>query len=146
MKRNRTLVVVASVVLITSLLVIPAAASGFRWDSFRSVWRAIFGLRRDIRELQNQAKPDFDSGWVFADMGIEDITLVHNLGTRDLMVYIYYRMEDPTIPSADFKQTHNIRASEVYWEAYDSNEINIRFPYSDYVWQEIRVLIWAIPN
>ena len=91
-------------------------------------------------------EPGFDSGWINAGMGAEDITLTHNLGTRDLFVYIYYRMEDPGIPSPDFKQTHNIRASESYWEAYDYNEINIRFSNTDYAWQEIRVLIWVIPD
>jgi hypothetical protein len=128
------------------LFIVPAGASGFRWDSFFNVWRAIFGLKREVRELQSQIQPGFDSGWIDAGLGVEDIILSHNLGTRDLRVYIYYRMEDPGIPSADFKQTHNIRASEPYWEAYDYNEIAIRFPTTDYVWQEIRVLIWAIPD
>ena len=106
-----------------------------------------------MRDLQSQineidCKPglavDYDSGWIAASSG-DDIVLTHNLGTRDLMVYIYYRMEDPTIPSADFKATHNIRAHEVYWFASEFDEVTIDFPNTDYAWQEIRVLLWEIP-
>lgn len=146
MKKNRKVAIVISAILITSLFIVPAAASGFRWDSFYNVWRAIFSLQRQVRALQSQMEPDYDSGWVFANLGEEDITFIHNLGTRDLIVYIYYRMEDPGIPSPDMKQTHNIRASELYWEAYDDTELTVRFPNTDYVWQEIRLLIWAIQD
>jgi len=55
-------------------------------------------------------------------------------------------MNDPTIPSPDYTATHNIRAHEVYWFAYDYDEIKIGFPNPDYVWQEIRVLIWIVPD
>ena len=91
-------------------------------------------------------KPDYDSGWingyVFGDE--YEFALTHNLGTRDLFVYFYFRMEDPSIPSSDYTQTHNIRSSDVYWRAYDYNQIEIYFPHGDYAWQEIRVLIWAV--
>jgi hypothetical protein len=155
---NRKYVVVAAVIVLASFLFGTMAAAAPSGRPFEDIWNAIFGIQDDVESLEAQVdeleasilvglpEPDFDSGWVNAECGTEDIILTHNLGTRDLFVYIYYRMNDPTIPSPDYTATHNIRAHEVYWFAYDYNAIKIGFTHPDYVWQEIRVLIWAIPD
>jgi hypothetical protein len=55
-------------------------------------------------------------------------------------------MSDFTIPSPDHRMTHNIRADGIWWHAADNNAIDLAFPSTDYVWQYVRVLIWAIPE
>ena len=149
--------------LLIAIIMVASSLVGFAFAApkggpFQDIWDAIFGVQEDLYSLQSQvdalqantmvglSRPDYDSGWVTAGLGYEDIILAHNLETRDLYVYIYYRMSDPTIPSPDYTITHNIRAYEVRWAAYNYNEIEIGFPNPDYVWQEIRVLIWAIPD
>ena len=132
-------------VTLTSLIVALSLLVGFAFaapngNPFQEIWDAIFNI-------QAQIEPDYDSGWVIANLGMSDITLTHNLDSRDLRVYIYYKMYDPTIPSVDNAATHNIQANEPFWWASDFNEITIDFPgYPNYAWQEIRVLIWVIPD
>ena len=86
-----------------------------------------------------------------ANLGMEEsITFTHNLNSRDLFVYIYYRASDPFPPiPGEETWTHNyVSEEEVYWIAGNLNEIVVYFntDLSNYWLQEMRVLIYKIPN
>ena len=137
MKFKRKYLVVATALILASFLLGSAFAFSPR-NPFGSFWRSIFGFQ-------------YDSGWVSANLGMEEsITFTHNLNSRDLFVYIYYRASDPFPPiPGEETWTHNyVSEEEVYWIAGNLNEIVVYFnmDLSNYLLQEMRVLIWRIPN
>ncbi len=157
---KRKYLVAATALILASFLL--GSAFAFNPNNpFVALWNAVFGLQDDVGDLQAQIdslatqipvglNPDYDSGWVDAYLGTEEtITFTHNLGSRDLFVYIYYRMSDPFPPiPGEETWTHNyVSEEEVYWIAGDLNEIVVYFNTVFNYWlQEMRVLIWKIPN
>jgi len=136
LKLKRKYLVAATALILASFLLGSAFAFNPR-NPFGSFWRSILG--------------QYDSGWVSAHCGTEEtITFTHNLGSRDLVVYIYYRASDPFPPiPGEETWTHNyVSEEEVYWIAGNLNEIVVYFnmDLSNYLLQEMRVLIWRIPN
>ena len=160
MKLKRKYVVVAAALLLSSFLLGTAVAAG-TGNPFAALWNAVFGLQDDVSDLEARVNdletmptglnPDYDSGWVSADLGMTDtIAFTHNLGSRDLLVYIYYKASDPFPPiPGEEVWTHNYASEEnVYWIAGSLNEIVVYFDYEfgNYWLQEMRILIWKIPN
>ena len=158
---KRKYLVVATALMLASFLLGSALATG-PGKPFVALWNAIFGLQDDVVDLQAQVdaleaeipvglNPDYDSGWVWIHEGGPptfplEIPFTHNLNTRDLFVYFFFEMEDPTLPPPDYKATHNILIADVWWQTISEDAISLYIPRWEYPWQYVRVLIWEIQN
>jgi hypothetical protein len=104
--------------------------------------------------------PDYDSGWVTipdTSTGADILTLTHNLGTKDIIVYMIGK------DVWGFTHTKNIGGSwwfpqpsieagaqtGAYWVASNDDEISIWRESGDFWnsqgWVSVRCLIWEIP-
>jgi hypothetical protein len=176
---NRKIMVLISVVIIASLLLgssvtaCPICWHPPRVNSFQALWNAIFGVQDDVANLQAQVADlqaqidalesgtpmglpaaDYDSGWVqMTDVtNVEWATLEveHNLGTYDLLVYVYFNRGSETYCNLlPLSTTDNL--CDVYWQTQGMNALDVQVP--QLVGMEstllsgiyIRVLIWKIP-
>ena len=99
--------------------------------------------------------PDYDSGWVIKGSRL-NVQFDHNLGTSDIFVYIlakWYRnwtgSGGPMVHQfyyggdsyGDPQQTQGF-----YWAAYTENPNMIQVECFDYRTDELRVLIWKLPE
>jgi hypothetical protein len=107
-------------------------------------------------------KPEYDSGWIDAPPAsnamVDALVLKHNLGTKDLFVYVVGRNTYSVSPSEEDIYTHQdyLHQNRFYdpewrvigscWRAYEEDSITIHRGQDDWNWDEmIRVLIWKLP-
>lgn len=137
------------------------------------IWEAIYDLQArvniltntvteqqaQISELQSQidilnatklGTPDYDSGWILMTRG-EVITLNHNLGTTELLVYFVGKYDaDGTIHQWMYGGGYDDNQGAV-WFGLTNNQIKIerfigdvRVPEGQ--WSQGRVMLWKIPT
>jgi hypothetical protein len=99
------------------------------------------------------ATPDYDSGWVpfaISGTGIGYFYAYHGLNTRELIVYVYGRYSE----SGDWHQFNlnsywdglQRQPYGAYWYCSSADRIVVIKNPADYIWQQVRVLIWKIPE
>lgn len=128
-------------------------------NPFEMIWEAISGLEGRVETLEEQSPPPgflsapaYDSGWVAFNPGQTVITLEHNLGTRELFVYMVglHIDHDVVHQFAYGSDSYLDRNDDLYkdwgarWRLSDDNTINVIRGQQDLWWQEIRVYIWVI--
>ena len=98
-------------------------------------------------------KPDYDSGWMSINPGT-NVNVTHNLGTGDLLVYLYGRYRSPLnqakwiyhqtdLGTNIFRQEEDwVQRGARWWS--DKNWIVVFREYTDESWQQFRVIIWKI--
>ena len=117
-------------------------------NPFDALWDAFSGLESRIEALEEQPLPQqgfltapaFDSGWESVGEGGE-IVFAHDLGTTEVFVYLVGRDIDDTLGIHQYEYAGMYWA---YWHKLDSNNISVTaYPGS---WDEVRVMIWRIPE
>ena len=94
--------------------------------------------------------PAYDSGW-FTVENSSRITLIHDLGTTEVLVYLLGKNSEGTIHQNNYG-TNNDSAGTLgmYWQNLTETEISIRRATDDlsamYSWDEARVMLWKIPQ
>ncbi len=109
-------------------------------------------LESRIEALEAQAPPSgfltapaYDSGWqaITADTYL---TLTHNLGTKELFVYMVGKDSFGSIGTMFYgSDLENGTWRGAYFRITAENSIDIRRLVDDGVWVEVRVYIWVIP-
>jgi len=104
-------------------------------------------------------KPDYDSGWVTVNAG-NYLTLTHNLNTTEVFVYVVGRLgppDDHIIHQLHYggygyylyDGTGHVYASRyegLKWTGLTNTTIGLVRSSGDTDWQQVRVLIWKIPQ
>jgi len=127
-------------------------------NPFDTIWEAISGLESRVETLEEQSPPPgflsapaYDSGWVAFNPG-QGVTLEHNLGTRELFVYMVglHIDHDVVHQMAYGSDSYLDRDDNLYkewgarWWLPSDNTIYVSRRQADLWWQEIRVYIWVI--
>jgi len=137
--------------LIASFLLIPPVYSAKGGTPFNELWDALNDLVARVTGLETSGPfdhPDYDSGWVPIPLGWT--YLQHDLGTTDVYVYIIGRNGDYTHQfsyGGDWVRNKDSILSSygVYWQCY-LNRLKITRWMDDTEWQEVRVLLWKLPD
>jgi hypothetical protein len=97
--------------------------------------------------------PDYDSGWMIINPGT-NVNLTHNLGTDELLVYLYGRFRSTLADTRwIYHQTNfgtNIFGLGDEWVqrgakwSSDENWVVVFREYTDESWEQFRVIIWKI--
>ena len=147
------------------------------------VWEAIYDLQAKVNSLTNTVteqqaqiselqtlvdimnatklgKPDYDSGWT-SIASAQILMFTHNLGTKELLVYVIGKdsVSDWNPSTGDY--TWNIGINQwvygsgadcgnvdrgLYWMHLDETTIQVRRGEDDIKWDEVRVMLWKIPE
>jgi len=121
-------------------------------NPFDAIWQAISGLEARVETLEGQSPPQgfmtapaYDSGWV-AITADTYLTLTHNLGTKELFVYMVGKDITGTIGTMFYgSDLDDGLWRGAYFRINAENTIDIRRLADDAVWVEVRVYIWIIP-
>jgi hypothetical protein len=98
--------------------------------------------------------PDYDSGW-FPHASIRPLDITHNLGTKDVFVYMFGKNSnsethqfrygaDHVLEDTGWEESTILRGYGAWWNTKDENTLRVFREESDTWWEEIRVLIWRI--
>ncbi len=158
-------------ILIGATLV-TAASNG---EPFNEIWDAIIGVEEDVQDLSEKVdllekiyalearvavleecgeceqgglgEPDYDSGWEAYDPTLHGWEIDHNLGTNDLFVYSLGRDEAGRTHQYFYGSAFPRPAYDygIYWYATNEDIVVWRLEH-DAKWNEIRVLIWMLPE
>ncbi|UCE29662.1 MAG: hypothetical protein JSV85_02800 [Candidatus Bathyarchaeota archaeon] len=149
MIRKKQAAMITSIAFICFLIGTSMASNG--GNPFDSLWDAFNGLESRIEALENQSlplgfmgAPAYDSGWqaITADTYL---TLTHNLGTKELFVYMLGKDVVGTIGTMFYgSDLENGTWRGAYFRINAENTIDIRRLADDAVWLEVRVYIWVI--
>lgn len=96
--------------------------------------------------------PDYDSGWV--SMPDRFLSLTHNLGTKELFVYFIGRNSLGVIHQFsygedwfyDYQTSMEWKQTGATWDINSDNEILVTRSWDDANWDEVRVLLWKLPE
>jgi len=148
--KKKQVVIMVSIAVVSFLIGTSMATDG--GNPFVALWDAVYGLESRIEALENQSPPlgfmgapAYDSGWqaITAD---SYLTLTHNLGTKELFVYMIGKDVTGTIGTMFYgSDLEDGSWRGAYFRIDAENTIDIRRLPDDAVWQEVRVYIWVIP-
>jgi len=91
--------------------------------------------------------PDFDTGWENFTRG-QERSFQHWLNSTDLLVYMMGRIPgaSPYIHSMFFGSVHDYGWKGCFWHDLSSAEISVTRNPSDDYWEQVRIMIWKIPQ
>jgi len=137
-------------------------------DTFTALLSRIDSLNASLLELQSRVealetgyvgRPAYDSGWVTVNAG-NYLTLTHNLNTTEVFVYVVGRLGPPDDHIIHhlhyggwgyylYDGTGHVYASReegLTWTGLTNTTIGLVRSSGDTDWQQVRVMIWKIPQ
>jgi len=116
-----------------------------------------------VEALENQSLPQgyigapaYNSGWIELDTGWS-VTMLHGLNTTKLFVYLLGRTNITSPPTPRWEYTMGSIGGDFYesngeydcfgaWVTFTNKSVSIERGYSDWRWDQVRVMIWKIPE
>ncbi len=149
-KRKKQIVAMMSIAVASFLIGTSMAIDA--GNPFGLLWEAFYGLEARVEALEGQSPPQgfmtapaYDSGWQAITAGTY-LTLTHNLGTKELFVYMVGKDTTGTIGTMFYgSDLEDGLWRGAYFRINAENTIDIRRLADDAVWVEVRVYIWVIP-
>ena len=96
----------------------------------------------DLIGMYSLGAADYDSGWV--NQPSESIIFQHNLGTKDVFVYVLGKDKDAV--NGWVHQINFDGKDGVTWYADTIDKILLLRNTDEVYWNEVRVLIWKLPS
>jgi hypothetical protein len=108
----------------------------------------ISDLRADITVLNatKLGKPDYDSGWTAIAQGA-NVHFNHGLGTTEVLVYVIGKCPGFGIHQLYYGlDYYDVVDRGICWWNLDTNGINVIRGQTDTAYEQVRVMLWKIPQ